>query len=305
MKAQNELVEALCNRLWADYIQRVGYAKSYVDLINKAGGSVVNDHIALRTLKTNTGDQPSGIQAMRRVFEPLGYVEKAQYTFKVKKLFAVHFEHPDPIQPKIFVSELQVDELPNDAKEAILRNVGETPDRLSEKAKSLLAETEVNKSLSETDAERLVDELYHYFRRPWRTPLREDVEFLNEHSQYAAWTLLHGNSVNHFTAFINHQNHPQWTDIESTIKGLIEAGVPMKDNIEGEPGSKLRQSSTKAVMEKCEVREKDGSIGKIEWSYAYYELAERNDIMIDGKMQQFTGFLGEQATHLFEMTKKD
>lgn len=305
MKAQNEIVESLFINLWQKYIDRVTHAKSYVDIVEKEGGNIVNDHIALRTFKCNTGDQPSGIEAMRRIFEPLGYTQKGEYTFSIKKLFAVHFEHSDPIQPKVFVSELQVDQLSEKAKKAIEANTANTPDKLSAKAKSLLAELEVNKNLSEADADLLVDELAPFFTRTWEAPKRSDVTFLNEETQYAAWTLLHGNSVNHFTAFINHQNVAAWPDIEATVKGLLEAGVPMKSEIEGEPGSKLRQSSTKAVMENCEVIEDDGSKGTIEWSYAYYELAERNDIEIDGKMAQFTGFLGEQATHLFEMTKKD
>lgn len=305
MKAQNELVEGLFKQLWSQYINRVTHAKSYVDLVNKASGNIVNDHIALRTFKANTGEQPSGIEAMRRIFEPLGYTQKGEYVFIVKKLFAVHFEHPDPIQPKVFVSELQVDELSNEAQEAIARNVSHTKDALSAKAKSLLAELEINKSLNENDAETLVNELVPFFSRCWDAPSRLDVEMLNKETQYAAWTLLHGNSVNHFTAFINHQNVADWPDIEATVKGLADAGVPMKDAIEGEAGSKLRQSSTKAVLEQCDVKEEDGSIGKIEWSYAYYELAERNEIEVDGKMVEFTGFLGEQATHLFEMTKKD
>lgn len=305
MKAQNEVVESLCNALWSDYITRVTYAKTYVDLVNKAGGKVVNDHIALRTFKTNTGDQPSGIEAMRRLFEPLGYEQKGEYSFKVKKLFAVHFEHPDPLQPKIFVSELLVDQLSEKAQQAIQRNTANTQDKLPKEAKSLLAELQVNKHLSDSDAEQLVKMLTPYFTRVWEAPLKEDVEFLNNETQYAAWTLLHGNSVNHFTAFINHQAVPAWPDIEATIKGLSEAGVPMKEAIEGEVGSKLRQSSTKAVMEKCAVKESDGTEGSIDWSYAYYELAERNNIEVNGKSVQFTGFLGEQATHLFEMTKKD
>jgi hypothetical protein len=144
-----------------------------------------------------------------------------------------------------------------------------------------------------------------FFARPWDAPSRADVDFLNTETQYAAWTLLHGNSVNHFTAFINHQEVPAWPDIDATVKGLADAGVPMKTEIEGEVGSKLRQSSTKAVLEHCDVKEEDGSIGKVEWSYAYYELAERNKINVDGELVEFTGFLGEQATHLFEMTKKD
>ena len=52
-------------------------------------------------------------------------------------------------------------------------------------------------------------------------------------------------------------------------------------------------------MEACEVIEDDGSPGKLDWTYAYYELAERGQV--DGKL--FQGFLGEQATHLFDMTK--
>lgn len=305
MKAQNEIVESLFSELWSNYISRVTHANSYVKLVEKAGGKIVNDHIALRTFKCNTGDQPSGIEAMRRIFEPLGYVQKGEYTFQVKKLYAVHFEHPDPIQPKVFVSELQVDQLSEAAKKAIEANTANTKDKLSAKAKSLLAELEVNKNLAEADADVLVQNLVPFFSRTWDAPKRSDVEFLNEETQYAAWTLLHGNSVNHFTAFINHQGVAAWPDIEATVKGLLDAGVPMKSDIEGEPGSKLRQSSTKAVLESCEVKEDDGSLGTIEWSYAYYELAERNDIEIDGKMAQFTGFLGEQATHLFEMTKKD
>ena len=114
--------------------------------------------------------------------------------------------------------------------------------------------------------------------------------------------LLHGNSVNHFTAFINFQNVKEWPDLESTFKGLKEAGIPMKETIEGTKGSRLQQTATQAVKEEVKVKGEDG-IEKIIWTYAYYELAQRNYIMVNGERKLFSGFLGEQAMHLFDMTK--
>ena len=39
------------------------------------------------------------------------------------------------------------------------------------------------------------------------------------------------------------------------------------------------------------------------WTYAYYELAERGYIEENGQKKLFNGFMGEQAMHLFDMTK--
>jgi hypothetical protein len=47
----------------------------------------------------------------------------------------------------------------------------------------------------------------------------------------------------------------------------------------------------------------EGGFEKILWTYAYLELTERNYIEVDGKKKLFSGFLGAQATHLFDMTK--
>ena len=90
--------------------------------------------------------------------------------------------------------------------------------------------------------------------------------------------------------------------IEDTCKGLEKAGVPMKERIEGVKGSKLQQSATQAVKEEVQVKGEDG-IEKITWTYAYYELAQRNFIEENGERKLFSGFLGEQAAHLFDMTK--
>ncbi|MEQ1920108.1 MAG: DUF1338 family protein, partial [Elusimicrobiota bacterium] len=83
------------------------------------------------------------------------------------------------------------------------------------------------------------------------------------------------------------------------VAALKAAGVPMKPDIEGGPGSKLRQSSTLAVVLPVEMRS-GARVVKKPWTYAYFELAERP--LQNG--QRFEGFLGGQAANLFEMTRR-
>jgi hypothetical protein len=116
--------------------------------------------------------------------------------------------------------------------------------------------------------------------------------------------LVNGYDVNHFTASVDSHGVEALSDIEKTVAALRAAGVPMKKEIEGERGSKLRQSATEAAS--IEVAVKDGLRRiKMPWSYAYFELAERPLIKdpTTGNMGRFEGFLGGQATQLFDMTK--
>lgn len=286
MMHQEFILDELLKQLWNSYTRRVHYTQVYTQMMRDSGGRVVNDHIALRSLNTKTGSQPAGIAGLERVFLPLGYEKKTRYDFPSKHLTAYHYEHPDPLKPKIFISQLEVAELPEHVQAMINEVVKDTPDTLPQDF-------------------IMVDELVNYFSRPWMPPKRSLIEAVNEVSQYAAWTLLHGNSVNHFTAFINEQQSKDYPDLATTVEALAARGVPMKDEMEGEAGSKLRQSSTHAVIEPVQVMTEDGLPDQMEWSYAYYELAERGNIIENGEEKQFSGFLGEQATNLFEMTKKN
>ncbi|WP_297098814.1 DUF1338 domain-containing protein [uncultured Draconibacterium sp.] len=297
-----EITKALLTQLWVLYLDRVSYAREYQRLVNEKGGSVVNDHIAFRTFNTHTGEQPEGIRAINHIISCLEYVPVEKYNFKKKKLNAVHFEHPDPMFPKLFVSQLEVEELPEWAQQIIKNTVKDTPYLLSDESISLLATLKEKGELPRVAGEMLVTDLAKYFRRPWNVPNKEDVLKLNDVSQYAAWVLLHGNAVNHFTAFVNYQNVSEWPDLESTCKGMADAGIPMKEALEGEKGSKLQQSATLAVKEEVEVKGEDG-IEKMPWTYAYYELAERGLVIENGEEKLFSGFLGEQARHLFDMTR--
>ncbi|PSB01867.1 2-oxoadipate dioxygenase/decarboxylase family protein, partial [Merismopedia glauca] len=143
------------------------------------------------------------------------------------------------------------------------------------------------------------------FRRPWLPPKRSIVETVNTVSQYGAWVLIHGYSVNHFTGYINRQNTPQYPDIETTALGLAKLGIPMKAEIEGSSTTGLRQTATKAVTEMVSVQDDETlEIIQIPWTYAYYEIAERHLVSTSsGKTLRFAGFLDSQAKNLFEMTR--
>lgn len=301
------VLEKFLSGLWLQYKTRVQYAAQYQDMVENMGGRLRNDHIAFRTLNTKTGSQPSGVEALSRIFGALGYERRDQYRFPDKKLTAWHWQHKENLSnPKIFISQLEVEQLTPNSNVAIKQSVKDCVDGLSKEDLLKLNIIDSSKTLDGTEASELAKNLIRFCSRPWQAPLRKVVEALDKESQYAAWTLLHGNSVNHFTAYINEQNVPAWPDLESTVLALRLAGVPMKAELEGEPGSKLRQSSTRASLEECEIIEDNGQNGKIKWSYAYYELAERGTIPgPDGKPTRFQGFLGDQATNLFEMTKRN
>lgn len=297
------VVTGLLDRLWDHYCGRVEYARQYRDLVLARGGRVVNDHIAFRTFNAPTGELPPGITALSRMLEPLGYTSAGEYEFPDKYLNARHFEHADPLLPKVFVSQLDVARLPEDAAQAIRQVVGAAVDRLDSATLTTLQQAG---SISAEEQAALIQRLFEYVTtRPWPAPPRQTVLEVNKASQYAAWTLLHGNDVNHFTAYINEQQVPEWPDLEATVEGLRSAGIPLKPEIEGDPGSKLRQTATQAVEEDAEVTEDDGKPARLRWSYAYYELAERGEVTgPDGRSRRFNGFLGPQATNLFEMTRR-
>jgi hypothetical protein len=280
----------LLDRLWLAYRERVPYVRQYEDLIAAHGGTFVNDHIAFRTF---AGQQPfTGIASISRGFEALGYVPAGCYQFPDKLLAAIHFQHPNGLFPKLFISELQTWLLPEPSRSIVLHALSGHRPPLGNEALRRAARGS-DRSLIDEFVESL-DGL------PWPTPSRGDVETVNRDSQYAAWVLVHGYRVNHFTALVNSHGVAPLCNIDRTVAALQAAGVPMKSEIEGAPGSKLRQTATAAATVNVSVRE-----GSIPWSYAYFELAERG-VVIDsetGQAVRFEGFLGPQATQLFEMTR--
>src|SRR6478736_3056643 len=97
--------QQLFTKLWDDYTSRNPHALAIYQSFEKQGEHVINDHIALRTFN----DPRINVEVLASFFKKYGYIEKGQYNFPVKKLFAKHYEHTDPEAPKVFISELLVE----------------------------------------------------------------------------------------------------------------------------------------------------------------------------------------------------
>ena len=289
----------LFDRLWNRYRQRVSYVATYERIVRDAGARFFNDHIAFRTF---ANQYPlTGIASLSRLFEALDYRPAGIYHFPDKHLNAIHYQHSHPEFPKLFISELKVWELSDDSQRVIEETLGSHCPAVS--CVTLRSLAALNEAAH--DKSSLLDELVGRVESlPWNLPRREAVESVNRESQYAAWVLVHGYNVNHFTSLVNSHGVASLNGLEKTIDALAAGGVPMKAKIEGEPGSKLRQSATEAVTIDVAVNDQ-GQPTTMPWTYAYFELAERNPVVdpSSGELVRFEGFLGSQATNLFEMTR--
>jgi Domain of unknown function (DUF1338) len=303
-----ETAQQLWNLLWQKYRDRVIYAQIYQQMIEDAGGSIANDHIAFRTLRL-TIDQNGhsiqlGIPYLAKIVEALGYQQAGEYHFPAQFLYARHYIHPEQDNydlPKLFISELIVDDLPKNIANMIEKTV-----QSAESPWSVDLLAQINTHNPNLDRQTVLVQLAHLFRRPWQPPQKSVIEQVNAISQYGAWVMIHGYSVNHFTGYVNHQQTAKYPTISQTIAGLNNLGVPMKSSIEGSIESGLCQTATQAVIEQVWVQDDaPDNLIQISWPYAYYEIAERYQIKNSaGDAVLFAGFLSAQAQQLFEMTRR-
>src|SRR5690606_18500646 len=126
----------------------------------------------------------------------LGYRAQGCYHFPDKHLAAIHFQHPHPEFPKLFISELQTWELSNENRALIESAVQSHRAPIAGRGLAHLARPEGLDEQGLIALLKVVEEQFHEL--PWDPPARETVEAVNEESQYAAWALVHGYHVNHF-----------------------------------------------------------------------------------------------------------
>jgi len=88
------------DELWKQYASKTPSAYKVKSLLEDAGETVYNDHIAIRTFD----DPRTEIEVIAKPFIAMGYMEINEYHFEAKKLYAKHYEHTeDPNKPKIFI----------------------------------------------------------------------------------------------------------------------------------------------------------------------------------------------------------
>jgi hypothetical protein len=259
-------IEKLFSELWADYGRLNPMTHRVRSLLEAEGEKVLNDHVAFRTFAHPSID----IDKMKRIFVESGYKEKGEYHFKVKKLYAIHLEPPQTDWPKVFISQLLMDQLTASSQKIISKLIVQVPEGFAERSDFL------------------------YSGRPWQVSYGDYQNLLNE-SEYAAWLAAFGFRANHFTVNVNALK--TLNSIEKVNAFLKSKGYSLNASggeIKGGPDVFLEQSSTLADRSKVNFLD-----GVFEIPSVYYEFALRYR-MTNGQFYQ--GFVERSADKIFEST---
>jgi hypothetical protein len=261
-------LDGFLGTLWNDYLRLNPSFKKIHEGLTEKGESVRNDHIAFRTIR----HPKLGIDHLARPFESLGYKKIRDYHFKEKKLYACHYEHADEAQPKIFVSELLLEQFSPFTQETCSRLID---------------------SLSQGLLKR---EDFSLLGRPWQLTSEEYLQ-LAEESEYASWVAAFGFRPNHFTVLVNALKHFRGLkEVNDFVKSLGFKLNSSGGEIKGSRAEYLEQSSTLAYSAQVSFSDRDFPVPA-----CYYEFALRHPLP-DGKLYQ--GFVASSADKIFESTNR-
>ncbi|ERB66937.1 DUF1338 domain-containing protein [Vibrio coralliilyticus OCN008] len=258
--------QVLFQSLWNDYIQRLCPSADKVHHLLQENEPLINDHIALRTFNV----APLGIETLAKPFIDAGYKPCGDYEFESKKLVAKHFEHPDPKQPKVFISELKVNECSSELQAIVAKLV------------------------EQLDTDKLKGHEFLSGGRLWDLSFA-DYQLLAKESEYASWLAAHGYGANHFTVSVNQLD--AFEEVKGVNDHLREAGFTINESggeVKGSPEVLLEQSSTMA--DKVPVTFTEGTEMV---PGGFYEFAKRYP-MSNGEL--YPGFVAASADKIFEST---
>ncbi|AWB59148.1 MULTISPECIES: DUF1338 domain-containing protein [unclassified Colwellia] len=258
-------VKDLFNNIWQNYLEVTPSAGKVHQLLSN-GDDLINDHVAYRTFNI----AKVNIEKISAHLLNLGYTEGGEYHFEAKKLYAKHFEHADTSLPKVFISELLVEEFSPRVQEIIKKMVAG------------IDQADIN-----------VDS-FLYSGTHWKVSHQEYLDLLSE-SEYAAWVAAWGYRANHFTVSINHLAN--YDSIEAVNDAVKVGGFKLNTTggeIKGDEAVKLEQSSTMADHVMVEFSDKTVAIPS-----CFYEFAKRYP-MASGEL--YTGFVAASADKIFEST---
>lgn len=229
------MLEQVLSGLMQRYMERVPDVKAIIQAMVQEGiiakpEDVENDHIAFRTM----GVPQLGIQSLEKIFLHYGYTKKSAYHFPEKKLDAFWYAPPAPHFPRIFISELRVQDLSPQAQQLILSYTGEV-------------KSDPVDALNLDDA-TAVDNFLH--SGLWRLPTLEDYKLLAAESEYAAWVIYNRYYLNHFTISV-HNLPPGYNTIPEFNAFLERKGFTLNNaggKMKVSPDGGLLQSATVANM---------------------------------------------------------
>ena len=230
MKALDKIMEAL----FVPYRERVPDVGKIVNAMLADGmiaaeRDIENDHVAFRTL----GVPHLGLASFEKIFLHYGYTKMDPYHFEKKKLDAYWYAPPEPKYPRIFISELRVQDL------------SETAQAIIHQFTNPIKADPVD-SLDLNDAQQVGD----FFHRPlWELPTAAAYERLAEESEYAAWVIYNRYYLNHYTISVHElEEHNTLEKFNDFLEGI---GIKLNTaggKIKVSPDGLLRQSSSVAKM---------------------------------------------------------
>ncbi|GAB3320837.1 DUF1338 domain-containing protein [Larkinella ripae] len=251
-------LDAVLDGLMSRYRERVPDVLGIVDAmvdenVIPSADAIENDHIAFRTM----GVPSLGIQSFEKIFLHYGYEKREPYDFKEKKLNAYWYSPPKPHYPRIFVSELRVRDLSDQAQHIIYS----------------YTDTVVFDPVDTLDLDdaQAVDRFLH--QPLWQMPTLDDYLALLNESEYAAWVIYNRYYLNHFTISV-HNLKAGYNTIQGFTDFLEKRGFKLNDaggKIKISPDEGLLQASTVAQMIDAEFA--NGQSHRIAGSYV--EFAER------------------------------
>jgi Domain of unknown function (DUF1338) len=292
-KVNNTALKTVMDGLMRRYAERVPDVNIITEALVNQGvisnqSDIENDHVAFRTM----GVEHLGIASFEKIFQYYGYVKKDAYNFESKKLNAVWFAPPEPIYPRIFVSELRVADLTENAQKTIRKYTD-------------LIQSDPVDALNLSDGEA-VDRFLH--APLWPLPSLDDYKTLLAESEYAAWVIYNRYYLNHYTISVH--NLPNGYNTIGEFNAFLEKlGIKLNDSggkIKISPDGGLLQSSTVAQMVDAEFE--GGERHRISGSYV--EFAERKVLpqfahwpaSAIKRQQRREGFEAGNADKIFEST---
>lgn len=261
-------IKEFFDRLWADYVAMTPQAARIKSAFEERGERVVNDHVAFRTLAL----EPIRLKALEPHLLAVGYTPYEPYDFKDKKLSAYGYLPPEPEMPRVFVSELRVNEL-SPASAKILEGLA-----------------------AQVDPKRVEDPSVMWAGRLWDPISWDDYQTLQAESEYAAWVASIGIRPNHFTIGVNYlEKCDSVEDVLQVVEGL---GYRVNDSggrVKGGAEVLLEQGSTMADRMPIEFAGGDTH----EVPTCYYEFAKRWPTETG---ELYPGFVAASADKIFEST---
>lgn len=261
-------LDAFFESLWRCYTAMTPQAERIHQAFVDQGEEVLNDHVAFRTL----GLEPLGLDRLEPHLTALGYTRFEPYDFPEKKLRAYGYLPPQPNQPRVFLSELKVEEL-SSASQDILRRCAEQVDP------AVIANPEVL-----------------WAGRLWEPIRYDEYGTLLAESEYAAWVATLGLCPNHFTISVTDlKKHAEVEDVLKVVEDLGYAINESGGRVKGSPDRYLEQASTLADRQMTDF----AGGAEHETPTCYYEFAKRYPLP-SGEL--FQGFVAASADKIFEST---